>query len=100
MKFHHVYFNNFFTSPVLVERLFEDGIYCIGTLRTTRRGIPSGIIRNTKMNRDDARFLAQNSISVLKSMELNPVYILSNFSDSTKVTVVTRRLKNGQIIQV
>jgi hypothetical protein len=41
MKFHHIYFDNFFTSPLLVERLLEQGIYCTGTLRRNRRGIPS-----------------------------------------------------------
>jgi hypothetical protein len=46
IKFHYVYFDNFFTSPflVLVERLLENGIYYTGTLRANRRGIPSEII--------------------------------------------------------
>ena len=43
MKFHHVYFDNFFTSPFLVAKLLEDGIYCTGTLITTRKGISAAI---------------------------------------------------------
>ena len=100
MKFRHVYFDNSFTSPVLVERLLEDGIYCAGTLRATRRGIPPEIIGNTQTTRDDARFLAQNSISVLKWVDRKPKYIMSNFSDRTQMTVITRRLKNEQTVQV
>ncbi len=67
MKFHHVYFDNFFTSPVLVEQLLVDSIYCTGTLRATRRGIPTEMIRDMKMNCGDMRFLAINSISVVLS---------------------------------
>jgi hypothetical protein len=67
MKFHHVYFANFFTSPFLVEQLLVDSIYCTGTLKATRTGIPTEIIRDMKMNCGDVKFLAINSISVVLS---------------------------------
>ncbi|CAF1640301.1 unnamed protein product, partial [Didymodactylos carnosus] len=60
MKFYHIYFDNFFTSPCLVEKLLEDGIYCTGTLRSNRRGVPAELIRNIKMNRGDAKFDANS----------------------------------------
>ena len=39
-KFHHVYFDNFFTSERLVTELEEDGLYACGTARKDRRGFP------------------------------------------------------------
>ncbi|CAF1397289.1 unnamed protein product, partial [Rotaria sp. Silwood1] len=98
MKFHHIYFDNFFTSPFLVERLLEQGIYCTGTLRTNRRGIPAEIIRDIKMDRGDVKFLAKTSISIVKWMDRKPIYIMSNCADPTNMTKVTRKLKNGQTI--
>jgi hypothetical protein len=100
MKFHHIYFDNFFTSPLLVERLLEQGIYCTGTLRRNRRGIPGEIIRDIKMDRGDVKFLAKNSISVVKWMDRKPIYIMSNFTDPTNMTKIIRKLKNGQTIQL
>ena len=37
-KHHHVYFDNFFTSPDLMVDLYSKGIYACGTARKDRRG--------------------------------------------------------------
>ena len=42
-KYHHVYFDNFFTSVQLLEQLEEDGIYSCGTARKDRRGFPPAL---------------------------------------------------------
>ena len=39
-KFHHVYFDNFFTSVKLLEDLEKDGLYACGTARSNRVGFP------------------------------------------------------------
>ena len=36
-----LFFNNFFNSPSLVETLYQDGIYGIGTVRKDHKHIPS-----------------------------------------------------------
>ncbi|CAF1505516.1 unnamed protein product [Adineta ricciae] len=99
-KFHHVYFDNFFTSPSLVERLLHDGIYSTGTLRKTRKGVPVEITRDFKMNRGDVRFLAKGPISVVRWMDRKSIYMLSSFGDPTKTTKITRKVKNGQVIHL
>ena len=66
MKFHHIYFDNFFTLPFLAEKLLPDGTYYTGTLRVSRRCIMAEIIHSTKMYRGDTKFLAINSISIFK----------------------------------
>jgi hypothetical protein len=90
MKFHRVYFDNFFTTPFLVEQLLADGIYCIGTLRTIRRRIPTEITRDIKMNRGDMKFLAIKSISIVRWMDRKPVLMMSNFVDPRTTTIITR----------
>lgn len=40
LKFHHVYFDNFFTSEKLLADLEEDGNYICGTTRKDCRGFP------------------------------------------------------------
>ena len=42
-KFHHVYFDNFFTSEQLLVDLERDGIYACGTPRKDRRGFPPAL---------------------------------------------------------
>ena len=37
-KFHHVYFDNFFTNEQLITELEENGVYACGTARKDRRG--------------------------------------------------------------
>ena len=39
-KYHHVYFDNFFTSEALLEDLLRVGIYSCGTARKDRKGFP------------------------------------------------------------
>lgn len=39
-KYHHVYFDNFFTSVKLLEDLEKDGLYACGTARSDRVGFP------------------------------------------------------------
>ena len=44
-KFHHVYFDDFFTSTELLMDLEKDGVYTCGTARKDRRGFPEELKR-------------------------------------------------------
>ena len=43
---YHLYFDNFFTSPTLVEALYNKGILACGTVSERRRGFPE-VLKNT-----------------------------------------------------
>lgn len=45
-KNHHVYMDNYFTSPELYKQLLTDGIYACGTCRPNRKGWPDGLHKN------------------------------------------------------
>lgn len=44
-KHHHIYMDNFFTSPALFLDLLGDGIYACGTVRSNRKGFPEDLKR-------------------------------------------------------
>ena len=36
--YHHIYFDNFFSSPLLLVQLYENGLYGCRTMRMNRKG--------------------------------------------------------------
>jgi hypothetical protein len=47
-KGHHVYMDNFFSNPTLFEELAKEAIYCCGTARGNRKGMPENL-KNAKL---------------------------------------------------
>ena len=47
-KYHHIYFDNFFTSQDLLLDLVAKGIYACGTARTNRKGFPQ-LLKDAKL---------------------------------------------------
>ena len=50
-KYHHVYFDNFFTSLQLLEDLENNQIYSCGTARKDRKGSPDQLKKPNLKNR-------------------------------------------------
>ena len=50
-KYHHVFFDNYFTSLNLLLDLEKDGIYACGTARKDRRGFPDPLKKPSLPNR-------------------------------------------------
>ena len=48
-KYHHVFFDNYFTGVQLLEDLERDGIYTCGTVRKDRKGFPQAL-KNPLLN--------------------------------------------------
>ena len=51
-----LYFDNFCSSPDLVAKLFDKGIYCIGTVRTDRKNMAVMKKDNAMKRSDIARY--------------------------------------------
>ena len=60
-KYHHVYFDNFFTSVQLLEQLEEDGIYSYGTAWKDRRGFPPALKAHGLRERYDIFWTTHNT---------------------------------------
>ena len=60
-----VFFDNFFTSPSLLVRLLEIGIYATGTVRANRKNMP--VLKHGKeMKRGKHDWFSSNHFSVVK----------------------------------
>ena len=60
-----LYFDNVFSSPCLLAKLFDKGIYCIGTDRTDRKNIVV-MKKYNAMKRDDTDFQYADKIVAVK----------------------------------
>ena len=72
-----VYFDNFFNSPKLIEKLFQKGIYGIGTVRANRKQMPK-MIDDKQMKRGDSEFLFSCNTMGSKWINNRSVLLLSS----------------------
>ena len=63
-----VYFDNFFNSPKLIEKLFQKDIYGIGTVQGNRKHMPK-MINDKQMKRGDCKFLFSGNTMACKWMD-------------------------------
>ena len=100
----HVFFDNFFTSPTLMLKLSEKGIYATGTVRSNRKHLPPlkpekqrlSLKADKQMKRGEHDWLACDSISATKWMDNKAVILLSNYHDPRDVYQIQRRVKGSK----
>lgn len=99
-KNHHVYFDNFFSSPKLLEDLQNEGTYACSTVRAGRTGLPPSSRR--KLKREGEMICEQKgNLVYTKWHDKRDVNILStNFNPLDPKTVKERRKKNGDVVHV
>lgn len=90
-----VAFDNYFTSPSLMEKLVEQEIYAVGTVRTNRKGLPEMMKEKQKMERGEYTYRVKESISAIKWMDSKPVTVLSNVYDPKETVMISRKKKDG-----
>lgn len=77
-RHHHVYFDRFFASPVLLEHLEERGTRACSTAHLNRKGIPAQA-RAMKLKRQgDVRFFQKGSLLLTIWKDKRQVVTLSN----------------------
>lgn len=88
-----LYFDNFFTSPALVNELCDQGIYAVATVRKDRKNMP--VLKDDKsMKRGDIDFHFSDQVTALKWYDNKAVCLLStNLEESKSVSNVQRRQK-------
>lgn len=60
-KGHHVYMDNFFSSPRLFTELYTEEVYC-GTVRGNRKGMPEGIKSCKLKNHGNHKIVQKNEL--------------------------------------
>ena len=86
---------HFFTSPNLMLKLFEDGIYATGTVRPNRKHMPT-LKADKQMKRGEHDWLAYDKISTTKWMVNRSVILLSNYHNPSVVQEINRRAKGSK----
>ena len=83
-KYHHVFFDNYFTSKKLMENLLNNGVYSAGTVRQNRCGFPEDLKRVKKLLARGDRLLRQstdtNNLTATIWMDRKIVSVLSTLS--------------------
>ena len=96
----HLYFDNFFTSLSLLEKLRLRRISATGTIRADRVGISSQFTLKEKMERGEYKSIVTSNSVVFKWMDTKHVFLASNDCQNTGIVRISRRLKNRQLIEI
>ena len=91
----YVFFDNFFRSPDLMLKLFEDGIYATGTVRSNRKHMPTLKV-DKQMKSGDYDWLSCHTISAAKWMGNRSVILLSNYHNPSAFQEINRRVKGSK----
>ena len=94
-KGHHIFMDNFFNSPQLLEGLLRQRTYGCGTLRLTLKDMPEEYHgkNKKKVKKGDTAVHQRGNIVLTVWHDKRPVAILSSNVSPGTTTVVTRRTK-------
>ena len=91
-----VYFDNFFNSPKLIEKLFQKNIYGIRTVRANRKQMPK-MIDDKQMKRGDCEFLFSGNTMACKWMDNWSVLLLSSALERMNDILSVQRREKGSM---
>ena len=74
---HHLYTDNYYTSPEVYLELYKRGINCCGTVRTNRQGFPKELIKQDKPDRGYYNYLSNGLLLAAAWYDRRYVYFLS-----------------------
>ncbi|KAJ8319547.1 hypothetical protein KUTeg_002895 [Tegillarca granosa] len=78
-KYHHVTLDNFFCSPSLCHHLYQNGMYCTGTVRVFRKGMPPSF-RNIQIAKGEMTVRQQGPLMAVAYNDRRLVKFLSTFA--------------------
>lgn len=92
-------FDNFFTSCNLLDDLYSNNIYALGTVRTNRKDLPDILKKqqpkNLKLEKHQFASVTAGPITAYKWMDTRDVTVLSTAHNPRDVTLVKRTQKDG-----
>ena len=101
--YHHVYFDNYFTSVSLLVDLLKVGVYGCGTMRVNRKGSPDELPAVAKKGfneRGQSKTWQSGNLTVSVWQDSKPVVVAASNSDPLTWMSVTRKQKDGTRINV
>ena len=81
---HHVYFDNYYNSPNLIDLLYKRKTDACGTVRKNQKSLPLAVTK-AKLKQDETVSHHKNSLLALKWMDKRKVYILNGLHKAANV---------------
>ena len=81
---HHVYFDNYYNNPDLIDLLYKRIMHASGTIRKNQKSLPLAVTQ-AKLKQGETVFCCKNNLLALKWMDKREVYILSGLHKATYV---------------
>ena len=95
---HHVYFDNYYNSPDLIELLYKRKTHACGTVRKNRKSLPLAVTE-AKLKQGETVFCHKSNLLALKWMDKREVYILSGLHKATNVISKKTNYKGQKVTQ-
>lgn len=92
-----VYFDNFYTSYLLVKDLLAQRTFSCGTIRSNRIGFPADLRVHERLRRGDAHFRKTNGITAVRWCDKRDVFAMSSLHGN-KMQVIPQRRGEGEPI--
>ena len=81
---HHVYFDNYYNSPDLIDLLYRRKTHACGTVRKNQKSLPLAVTQ-AKLIQGETVFCHKNNLLALKWKDKREVYILNGLHKVTNV---------------
>ena len=95
-SYRKIYFDNYFSSPYLLDYLYKKGLYAAGTVRVDRRYMPKEFCKSKNLlQRGEYEYITSGKVVLYKWMDRKLVFLLSNFHDPETFEIIQRKEKNG-----
>ena len=75
-KGHHLYVDNYYTSPVLFSDLFNQDTGACGTMRKNRKGVPTAV-KDKKLKKGESIAMTNGTLQVMKWADRKDVLLAS-----------------------
>ena len=100
-KHHQLFYDNYFFSLPLLEKLLSRDTYACGTIRTNRKNFPSEISNEAKkFSRGESVLHQSGQISVCAWKDNKVVNVATMLASPTDTTTVKRTRKDGTRLDV
>ncbi len=100
---YRVFFDNFFTSPKLVQDLFLKETLSSGTCRVDREGFPKSMkqakVWARKLPRGSMRWVRESNVLILQWVDNRPVSLATSIDSANDSIVVKRRSKKRGVYE-
>jgi hypothetical protein len=73
----------------------ERGLYAVGTVRGSRKGLPDILKRKDQMQHGEFMFRTKECVAAIKWQDNKPVAVLSTYHNPKQVTSVKRKNRDG-----